>query len=137
MPATVRGPAAVPITIISRNLGTKRSPDSTEGESSAKLKTQIAASSRSTKAVRGISLWDTGLRKTVSFSPSEVFDNAGHAKVTRTVRFLHIGAGLQRHKMDILVADDDRMGRFLLNSTLIELGHSVTEAANGCDAWEA
>ena len=39
--------------------------------------------------------------------------------------------------MDILVADDERSGRFLLNSTLIELGHSVTETANGCDAWEA
>ena len=39
--------------------------------------------------------------------------------------------------MDILVADDDPSGRFLLNSTLVELGHSVTEAANGCDAWEA
>jgi CheY-like chemotaxis protein len=30
--------------------------------------------------------------------------------------------------MDILVADDDRIGRFLLNSALCELGHSVTEA---------
>ncbi len=39
--------------------------------------------------------------------------------------------------MDILVADDDRTGRFLLSSTLIELGHSVTEATNGCEAWEA
>src|SRR5256886_3163544 len=39
--------------------------------------------------------------------------------------------------MDILVADDDRTARFLLSSTLIELGHSVTEATNGCDAWEA
>jgi len=39
--------------------------------------------------------------------------------------------------MDILVADDDRIGRFLLNSALRELGHSVTEATNGCDAWEA
>jgi CheY-like chemotaxis protein len=39
--------------------------------------------------------------------------------------------------MDILVADDDSSGRFLLNSTLVELGHSVTEAANGFDAWEA
>lgn len=39
--------------------------------------------------------------------------------------------------MDILVADDDRIGRFLLNSALCELGHSVTEATNGCDAWEA
>ena len=33
--------------------------------------------------------------------------------------------------MDILVADDDRTARFLLSSTLIELGHSVTEATNG------
>src|SRR5438045_2520105 len=39
--------------------------------------------------------------------------------------------------MDILVADDDRSARFLLSSTLIELGHSVTEATNGCEAWEA
>src|SRR5437867_3900453 len=50
---------------------------------------------------------------------------------------MHIGAGFQGSKMDILVADDDPSGRFLLNSTLVELGHSVTEAANGCDAWEA
>ncbi len=61
----------------------------------------------------------------------------GQSKVTRTVRFVHIGAGFQGPKMDILVADDDPSGRFLLNSTLVELGHSVTEAANGCDAWEA
>ena len=59
------------------------------------------------------------------------------AKVTRTVRFVHIGAGFQEPKMDILVADDDPSGRFLLNSTLVELGHSVTEAANGYNAWEA
>ena len=39
--------------------------------------------------------------------------------------------------MDILVADDDRTSRFLLNSALRELGHSITEATNGCDAWEA
>ena len=39
--------------------------------------------------------------------------------------------------MDILVADDDCTGRFLVNSALRELGHSVTETANGCDAWEA
>ena len=39
--------------------------------------------------------------------------------------------------MDILVADDDRTGRFLLSSALTELGHSVTEVGNGCDAWEA
>jgi len=39
--------------------------------------------------------------------------------------------------MDILVADDDRIGRFLLNSALCELGHRVTEATNGSDAWEA
>src|SRR5438874_5473871 len=39
--------------------------------------------------------------------------------------------------MDILVADDDRTARFLLTSTLIELGHSVTEATNGGEAWEA
>ena len=39
--------------------------------------------------------------------------------------------------MDILVADDDRSSRFLLNSTLIGLGHRVTEVGNGCNAWEA
>ena len=39
--------------------------------------------------------------------------------------------------MDILVADDDHTGRFLLNSALRELGHSVTESTNGCEAWEA
>jgi CheY-like chemotaxis protein len=39
--------------------------------------------------------------------------------------------------MDILVADDDRTGRFLVSSTLIKLGHSVTEVTNGCEAWEA
>ena len=39
--------------------------------------------------------------------------------------------------MDILVADDDCSGRFLLNSALRELGHSVTETTNGCEAWEA
>jgi len=39
--------------------------------------------------------------------------------------------------MDILVADDDRTARFLLSSALIELGHSVTEATNGGEAWEA
>jgi len=38
--------------------------------------------------------------------------------------------------MDILVADDDRTSRFLLSSALIELGHSVTEATNGSEAWE-
>jgi CheY-like chemotaxis protein len=39
--------------------------------------------------------------------------------------------------MDILVADDDRTGRFLVSSSLNELGHSVTEVTNGCEAWEA
>jgi CheY-like chemotaxis protein len=39
--------------------------------------------------------------------------------------------------MDILVADDDPSGRFLLNSVLHELGYAVTEATNGCDAWDA
>jgi CheY-like chemotaxis protein len=43
----------------------------------------------------------------------------------------------ERPKMDILVADDDRTGRFLLNSALCDFGHTVTEAANGCEAWEA
>jgi DNA-binding response OmpR family regulator len=39
--------------------------------------------------------------------------------------------------MDILVADDDPTGRFLLSSALTQLGHTVTEATNGCEAWEA
>jgi len=39
--------------------------------------------------------------------------------------------------MDIFVDDDNRIGRAFLNSALRELGHSVTEATNGCDAWEA
>ena len=39
--------------------------------------------------------------------------------------------------MDILVADDDCTGRFLLNSALRQLGHSVTETTNGREAWEA
>ena len=39
--------------------------------------------------------------------------------------------------MDILVADDDRTGRFLLKSVLTELGYHVTEAENGREAWEA
>ena len=39
--------------------------------------------------------------------------------------------------MDILVADDDRHGRFLLNFALNQLGQSVTEAENGREAWEA
>jgi DNA-binding response OmpR family regulator len=39
--------------------------------------------------------------------------------------------------MDILVADDDPTGRFLLGSALTQLGHTVTEATNGCEAWEA
>jgi len=42
----------------------------------------------------------------------------GQAEVTKTVRFMHIGAGFQGSKMDILVVDDDSSGRFLLNSTL-------------------
>jgi CheY-like chemotaxis protein len=50
---------------------------------------------------------------------------------------VHRQVGFQRLEMDILVADDDRTARFLLRSTLIELGHSVTEATNGCEAWEA
>jgi len=63
-------------------------------------------------------------------------DNADQAEITKTVPFLRIGA-VSRAKMDILVADDDRSGRFLLNSTLIGLGHRVTEVGNGCNAWEA
>ena len=59
------------------------------------------------------------------------------AKLARTVRFVHPEVGFQGPKMDILVADDDRTGRFLLSAILIELGHRVTEAANGSDAWEA
>jgi DNA-binding response OmpR family regulator len=38
--------------------------------------------------------------------------------------------------MDILIADDDRNSRLLLNCTLTQLGHKVTEAENGRDAWE-
>lgn len=39
--------------------------------------------------------------------------------------------------MNILVADDDSHVRFLLNSALSQLGHKITEAENGRDAWEA
>src|SRR5438094_1933400 len=70
-------------------------------------------------------------RKSWLVSPGRFSTTVGQAEVTKTVRFMHIGAGFQGPKMDILVADDDPSGRFLLNSTLVELGHSVTEAANG------
>jgi CheY-like chemotaxis protein len=53
------------------------------------------------------------------------------------VRFVPIRGASKGAKMDILVADDDRTGRFLVNSTLRELGHRVTEATNGSEAWEA
>jgi DNA-binding response OmpR family regulator len=79
----------------------------------------------------------TFTKELVSSPPKTVSTTVNQAKLTRTVRFLHIGAGLQGPNMDILVADDDHSGRFLLNSTLIELGHCVTEAANGPDAWAA
>jgi DNA-binding response OmpR family regulator len=39
--------------------------------------------------------------------------------------------------VNILVADDDRHGRFLLNSALSQIGHSVTETENGREAWQA
>jgi DNA-binding response OmpR family regulator len=38
--------------------------------------------------------------------------------------------------VNILVADDDRHGRFLLNSALSQAGHSVTEVEDGREAWE-
>jgi DNA-binding response OmpR family regulator len=56
---------------------------------------------------------------------------------SRAVRFLHLDSRFQDPEMNILVADDDSSGRFLLNSALQELGHAVTEASNGSDAWEA
>ena len=39
--------------------------------------------------------------------------------------------------MNILVADDDEMTRLLLGSALAKLGHSVREARNGREAWDA
>src|ERR1700730_17840878 len=48
------------------------------------------------------------------------------SKRTRTVRFLQYSTGFQATPVNILVADDDRHGRFLLNSALSQIGHSVT-----------
>ena len=79
----------------------------------------------------------TVTQELVSSSRKTVSTTVDQAKLTRTVRFVQTEAGLQRPKMDILVADDDCSGRFLLNSALIALGHTVTEAANGSDAWQA
>ena len=39
--------------------------------------------------------------------------------------------------MKILIADDDVMTRLLLGSALKKLGHSVQEAKNGSEAWQA
>ena len=39
--------------------------------------------------------------------------------------------------MDVLVADDDGNSRFLLKCALTQLGHKVTQAENGQEAWEA
>jgi DNA-binding response OmpR family regulator len=79
----------------------------------------------------------TVTQELASSPPKTVSIMVGQAKLTGTVRFLHIGSGLQRPNMDILVADDDPTGRFLLNSALMELGHTVTGAADGSDAWQA
>jgi DNA-binding response OmpR family regulator len=58
------------------------------------------------------------------------------SKRTRTVRFLH-NQPVPNTPVNILVVDDDRHGRFLLNFALVQAGHSVTEADNGREAWEA
>jgi CheY-like chemotaxis protein len=39
--------------------------------------------------------------------------------------------------MNVLVADDDDIIRLLLSSALAKLGHSVHQATNGREAWEA
>jgi DNA-binding response OmpR family regulator len=39
--------------------------------------------------------------------------------------------------MNVLVADDDGIIRFLLRSALTKLGHNVQEATNGREAWDA
>ncbi len=38
--------------------------------------------------------------------------------------------------MEILIVEDDYLSRTLLNKMLVEMGHSVTEAENGKQAWE-
>jgi DNA-binding response OmpR family regulator len=38
--------------------------------------------------------------------------------------------------MNILVAEDDLISRKVLGAQLRKLGHTVTEAANGAEAWE-
>lgn len=38
--------------------------------------------------------------------------------------------------MNILIADDDKITRLLLSTTLMKLGHSVRAVGNGQEAWE-
>jgi PleD family two-component response regulator len=81
--------------------------------------------------------YQEGLSPFVSFPSEEVFDNGGPGENYQNGTLCAPRSRFQGSKMDILVADDDSSGRFLLNSTLVELGHRVTEVGNGCDAWEA
>src|SRR5437773_11232745 len=76
-------------------------------------------------------------RKSWLVSPREVFDNGGPGGSYQNGTLYAHRSRFQGSKMDILVADDDSSGRFLLNSTLVELGHSVIEATTGFDSWEA
>src|SRR6185295_18793353 len=39
--------------------------------------------------------------------------------------------------MNTLIADDDDITRLLLSSALTKLGHTVREARNGREAWDA
>ncbi len=39
-----------------------------------------------------------------------------------------------RHRVKILIADDDRLVRVMLTDLLSELGHAVVQAENGADA---
>src|SRR5689334_7503362 len=39
--------------------------------------------------------------------------------------------------MNALIADDDEITRVLLSSALSKLGHTVSEAKNGREAWQA
>ena len=48
-----------------------------------------------------------------------------------------LGVLSSRVRMNILIADDDAITRLLLSSALTKLGHTVREAANGREAWEA